>query len=514
MEAFRRIGAIVVADLRQRMRQQRFWWLMGLLILAAWQCLPPVGTDGAMTVTVGEGRAFYSSAWVGMVLALTASTLLSLLGFYAARGSIANDIDSRGWELLMATPMTRMGYLFAKYLGVMSVFGMYLIAIFATGLVAQHVRGEVAEVAVGQMLLPLVLITLPALAVTAACIVVFDVVPWLRATLGNVTYFFLWTFLLVIGTASQIDAETPEPPSPWILATDMSGMAVLFVDILPHVQATAPHLASDDFAIGGGNRVEANERFVWNAWSPNTETVLARLVLMAIALATALSMTPLVDWAAARPRRRMEARAQPGLKLRWLEPPLRLLNFSRFGRLIAAELRLALRPRAWWWWLVLLGAFGAQLASEPMPQLVGVLLALGISLPQFARMPLRDLEWGTDELLRAGQARTGALGMARMLASGVLALLLVAPALVDSGDLMTAAALVACALSLAWGGAALSLISRNARTTELLFVLSAYLALNAAPVFSPFAFPAEALRWHGLVTLCSAVLLVMLARRR
>ena len=108
MEVLRRFAAIAVADLRERTRATRFWVILGIVAFASWWCFPP--PDAAwMTVSVDGQRGEYSSAWIGMTLALVYSTIMAWLGFYLVRGSLVRDFDTRVWQLLVATPMTLCG---------------------------------------------------------------------------------------------------------------------------------------------------------------------------------------------------------------------------------------------------------------------------------------------------------------------------------------------------------------------------------------------------------------------
>jgi hypothetical protein len=513
MESLRRLAAISLADLRQRTRQPRFWWVLALLVAGAWLCLPEAGSSGGMRVTVGEGRAWYSSAWVGMVMALCGSTLLTLFGFYAARGSIAQDIDSRGWEVLMATPMTRAGYLAAKFMGLMAVFALYIGAMALTGLVGQWVRGEAAVFAPWELLKPLLLLTLPAMAVTAACIVWFDLVPWLRATAGNVVYFFVWVALVAVGpiVVSGGDPAKAAPDAPIALLVDVPGITVMRTDILPVVAATRPDLVSDNFTIGGSGADDPSARFPWDAWHPEANDVVARLALLLLALGLAVAATPLVDWAASRPRRRVDAASQAGWRLRWLDVALKPFEGVVFGRLVAAELRLALRPRGAWWWLFVVGAAGAQFGATAEGRHAAWLVALALGLPYFARALLRDEECGTTDLLASGERRRGQLGAARLAAASLLALGLSLPSLIVSPA--HAFAVAAAALSVAAGGLALARLTGNARTAELLYVAGAYGALNGAPAFNPFAHPQGTLLWHGAAALLAVVVVLIGGRR-
>ncbi|HEX5693491.1 MAG TPA: hypothetical protein VFY00_02600, partial [Arenimonas sp.] len=138
MEALRRFAAIAVADLRERTRALRFWIILGIVATASWWVFPPPGA-GWMTLSVDGMRGEYSSAWIGMTLAMVYSTIVAWLGFYLVRGSLVRDFDTRVWQLLVATPMTRAGYLMAKWASHMVVFALLLAAGLCVGLAAQWV---------------------------------------------------------------------------------------------------------------------------------------------------------------------------------------------------------------------------------------------------------------------------------------------------------------------------------------------------------------------------------------
>ena len=81
MEAVLRFTAILVADLRERTRATRFWVMLAGMMVVAWLCIP--GPDASyMILSLGGGqRGSYSSAWVGMALAMAFTYLVgSLLG--------------------------------------------------------------------------------------------------------------------------------------------------------------------------------------------------------------------------------------------------------------------------------------------------------------------------------------------------------------------------------------------------------------------------------------------------
>jgi hypothetical protein len=123
MGSLLRVFAILLADLRERMRTPRFWVVLGVMTIAAWWCFPPVDAGYSTLSLVDGARGRYSSGWMGMGLGLIySSLLLNLVGFYLVRGTLTRDFDTRVWQLLVATPMTRGGYLLAKWASHMAVF--------------------------------------------------------------------------------------------------------------------------------------------------------------------------------------------------------------------------------------------------------------------------------------------------------------------------------------------------------------------------------------------------------
>ena len=62
--------------------------------------------------------------------------------------------------------------------------------------VMQFVRQEDVTLHLGQILTPLIFISLPVMLVVAGLAILFEAIPWLRGGLGNVVYFFLWVSAL------------------------------------------------------------------------------------------------------------------------------------------------------------------------------------------------------------------------------------------------------------------------------------------------------------------------------
>lgn len=205
MDALPRVAAalpaILLADLRERTRTPKFWIVLGLMAWATWWCFPPIEAGYSTLSLIDGSRGRYSSAWAGMSLAMIYGTLLNLAGFYLVRGTLVRDIETRVWQLLVTTSMTRTGYLLAKWVSHMAIFGMIAAVGVAVALIAQWVRAEDRHIDLIELLKPLLLIALPSLALTAMFAIWFDLLPWLRRTAGNVLFFVVWTVMLTVSVA-------------------------------------------------------------------------------------------------------------------------------------------------------------------------------------------------------------------------------------------------------------------------------------------------------------------------
>lgn len=484
METLRRFAAIAVADLRERTRALRFWVILGIVTLASWWCFPAPGA-GWMTLSIDDMRGQYSSAWVGMTLATMYSTIMAWLGFYLVRGSLVRDFDTRVWQLLVATPMTRAGYLLAKWASHMVVFTLVLAAGLAVGLVAQWVRAEDRAIDLVELVKPVLVLTLPALALTAFFAILFDMAPWLRRSAGNVIYFFVWVFMFA-AFASNIDPSASEwARNTWF--SDPSGVTLAqraFLETLPQLR---PGIDAGSLSIGVNITQGSTETYAWTRWTPGLADLGGRLLWVVLSILGTAALAPLLD-AAAR-RTTATAPTRPGWRLRWLDLLLRPVAASATGLVLASEIKLVLRQRRALWWLTVLVAAVVQVAAPEKAAMVAVIVAWVASTDVFGRSLLRESETNTAELVMTGPGAARRLRIARLATALVIAIVPVLPAIgrlamsapADAGVLLLVAANVAlCGLGLA-------ALCRNARPFELLMVFCAYIGVQGG---GPLAIPA------------------------
>jgi len=493
MSALRSVGALLAADLRQRLRTPRFWLLVVGLAALMWWCFPAANAD-FLTVSVGDNmRGRYSSAWIGMIVALMYSASLSLIGFYLVRGTVVRDLDTKAWQLLVATTMSRTSYLLAKWLSHLAVFLLLMGAGLVVGLVAQWVRAEDLRVDLVELAKPVLVLTLPSLAMTAALAVWFDLVPWLRRSAGNVVFFVLWVALLSVGVSQADHRPGAELPLPG----DLTGLQVAEHDL-----ANAWPVQGKELGLSVGTQALEGKAPVlkdWTHWEVNAADLRARGFWLALSLVVLLLAVPVLDRCAAHVARSQKTRSE-GARLRLLERLLAPLQRTPFGTLVAAELRLVLRPRRWWWWLALLGTLGTQLFAPAKAMAIAVIIAWMLVLDVFARLILRERETRTADLVFTAPGMRTRLLLVRAIVGIGLAWTLTLPALLRLAMLHPVAALatLVAGVSLTLWGLACGALFRNGRMFEVVALMAAYVSMQGALVLNVLVAPADTLRWHLL----------------
>ena len=518
MAAAQRFLAILAADLRERTRSPRFWVVLIGMMIAAWWCFPRPDASYLIVAAHGGERGAYSSAWVGMVLATVYSTLLSLCGFYLVRGTLVRDIDTRVWQLLVATPMTRGGYLLAKWASHMAVFLLIALVSLAVGLVAQWVHAEDRTIHLFELVKPLLVLNLPGLAVTSMLAIWFDLLPWLRRTAGNVLFFILWVVTLSVPLAQLESPDYQMMRTGWV--SDQNGMVLIARDLHRVREQQTGKPQEFGFNVGSPAREGGPLLFEWKSWTVRPMDLLGRTLWLLFAIAGVLLAAPLLDWAAARGSTTTKARSLAGSRLRWLDRLLDPLPRGPFGILAVAELKFSLRERRGWWWLAALLAFGLQLFGDAHAFQMGMLLAWVLPLDILARNILQEREHGTGGLVFTAPNILGRLLVVRLAVGVALLLALTLPGVLRllATNPVAALAALTVAFSITSWGMCLGALCGIARPFELLLVSVAYLATQGSALLDLAVNPQFTALGHAILLMPAWLLLAWswprLARRR
>lgn len=392
MSVFRTLVAVVRADVRERTRRYGFLLTMGGAVYLGYAV-----NAGYVVMHLDNYRGVYNSAWIGTLTAMSTVLFVSLVGFYAVKNAIDRDRVTRVGQILAATPLSKFMYLLAKFLSNFWIFSL-IIAVQATAaIVMQLFAGNEAGLDLSGLLMPFLLIAMPALAIIAALAVLFECIPFLMSGLGNVLYFFVWGLLLVGSTESK----NPHLDFACLNRVEAS------------LRTTVLH---DNPSFTGGFSLNAGPAtsfagfkvFQWDGIEWPAEMVVARLAFFLYALALVLLASLLFDRfdmaRASSWRTKTRTKKSRGTSLTEIMARVTSLGFlsptSEFGQLFLAELRLMLKGHSVWWYLGALGFVIAQMVA-PLDSVKNIILPLSWLWPVllWSQMGIREDRFDTVQLL-------------------------------------------------------------------------------------------------------------------
>jgi hypothetical protein len=403
MSAIRVVYAIARADFLERVR--RYSYLVTLLFAVY---LGYAAGTGKVSLRLGDYRGLYTSAWIGAMVSLVATTFLSLVGFYIVKNAVDRDRQTRVGEILAGTPLTKVSYLLGKFLSNFAVL-VSMVAVLAVAAVAmQFLAAEDRAFHIGALLLPFVFLTVPAMAMTAAMALLFEAFRFLRGGVGNVLWFFLWTFGIALPALTKLPQIDP------------SGLWTVYQSMVPAARVGIPGFKGGFSLTVADKSVRVATAFHWNGVDWTRRVLGWRLAWTLVAFAVVLCGAWFFDrFDPARSRRK------PGFKLRQegastpageapeittarartaasthLTPLPAGPRHSGSGRLLTAELRLALKGYRWWWYAVAGGLLIAQFVA-PLEIARGPLLAVAWIWPIliWSALGTREARFGTEQLL-------------------------------------------------------------------------------------------------------------------
>nr|BBH86523.1 hypothetical protein KTC_12740 [Thermosporothrix sp. COM3] len=369
---------LILADFRERMRRYSFFVMLVLSMLAAYFYLPPQSSP-YQTLNLGMFRGMYNSAWVGMQIALVASLWLPIVGFYLVKNGIERDQQTRVGQIIASTPLHTFVYILGKMLSNVAVLASM---VGATAIVAggtQFLRAEDMRLDLWALLSPFLFLTLPAIFIPAALAVFFEMVSWLRGSLGNVVYFFISIVLAFLGQRST--GARVEMLDPFGISVPLKQVHAFLLRSFPHFTGeTSLGLTFND-----PGRLQV---FMWQGIEWTGDILLQRLLWIGIACALALIASLFFsrfDPARASNKRHiMEKLPEHGsnqIRIPVSVPLTPLLHGTTRGRwlkVLQGELVLLLKGRSMWWYgaLVLLNV---------------IMLAVPSGLSQYMLYPLATI---------------------------------------------------------------------------------------------------------------------------
>ena len=195
MKTLNLIYQMMRADFLERTRRSSFFVTLGLAMLIGYIYIPSADSSTLM-LALGPWRGVYNSAWIGSVFGILIVITMPVLGFFLTKNTIERDRRSRVGQILATTPMSKPVYALGKWLSNLAVLTAMLIILNVMAFVMQLLRGEIFPIDYWALSAPIWLMGFPVIALTAALAVLFESIPILSGSAGNVVYFLAWYILM------------------------------------------------------------------------------------------------------------------------------------------------------------------------------------------------------------------------------------------------------------------------------------------------------------------------------
>jgi hypothetical protein len=400
------------ADFLERTRRSSFYVILGLSVLIGYIFIP--SADSTMLMfAIGPWRGTYNSAWIGTVFGILIVILLPLLGFFLTKNTIERDRRSRVGQILATTPVSKPVYMLGKWLSNLAVLTAMLIVLNIVAVIMQLLRGEVFPIDYWALSAPIWMMGFPVIALTAAFAVLFESIPFLSTSAGNVIYFLAWYIVLdniALPGLFRFDIGTVIP---W---ADPLGVTHLLAALQAVGSLVSPQFHGH-INFGGAEYGVVPQVVTFAGIQWTTVILLGRLAWFG--LAGLLALTASLPFDRFDPARAKESSASswlqsllpkrkgkqpltdPGFVLSEhvnLTPITRRISRSRFLSLLKAEFKLLVQGRPWWWYLV--AAFVSLLGLAGPPDGSDVTLALAMIWPVVAwsSLGMREAYFDTYKL--------------------------------------------------------------------------------------------------------------------
>jgi len=453
-----RIAAIVRADVTIRFRRVSTVVVFLLLSAVAYVWVPDPSTGRAL-MHIGNSRAVYNSAAIGIATAMLASLFVGLIGFYVTSNAVRRDAQSRCGYVLAATPMTKFEYVAGKFAGNALFLITFTLGFMLTSMAMVVVRGEAP-------LQPLVfieqyLIVMPSVIVFVSMMAIaFESIPLLEGRFGDVAYFLIWSATFSVVVAALMNHIT------WPLFLDVTGFGSVIDGLQRVTHTTSISIGSSPFnsavppVLFRGLPIDG--RFI----AQRVVATFAPLPLAAVATFAFHRFDP------TRVRRGREKRERHLLARvnALLATPLRAIG-PRNALAADVLLTFVMQP------LIAFVVIGFAIAGLAAPAQGVMPLACAAAAIAIADVACRDDRAGTLAMIHSAPRLKANFTAWKFASSFVVALLIAIVPLIRSGAIV--AGVVGVAL-VAAAATSLAIISNNAKTFIVLFLSFWYVAINDA----------------------------------
>jgi len=479
MKTFNVLYHIARADFLERTRRASFLGMLGLVLYLGY-----LVNIGQITLRLETYRGVFNSAWVGSMMTLVVNFMLGWFGFYLVKNAIARDYETGVGQIMATTPITRPLYLLGKWLSNMAVLDVMVLVLMLAALAMQLIQSEDPQIRIWALAAPFLFVALPFMALVAAIAVLFESIAWLRGSLGNVVYFFM--FILGISFIA-IMFGTTVPVLDWL------GFGIFKTSMAEAAKAAYPNYHGG-LALSLVPARGDIQPFTWAGVPWTLPVVLPRLGIVGTALALTLVSSIFFDRFGQAGMSRREKTTNKGADSPALDAspdveqkPATLTPLFAFkprlslGRVSLAEWRMTVRGLPWWWYLVTLGLIGASILL-PLESVRGQVLPAVLIWPLLilSRLGCRETRYATGQIIFSAPRPLWNQLPASWLAGFAVTLLIGAGAVIRFGlvrEWISLVALVAGLLFIPSLALALGIWTGTSKTFEVVYAVFWYLGV-------------------------------------
>ncbi len=452
--------AIAGADAAERMRRFAFILTIAAALYAGYLYVPEVNA-AYHTIVVKGHTGIYNSAFYGATIAALTSGFLTLLGFFLVRGAIERDVECHVDAIVGASPVRKSVFVLSKWLSSAAVLWAVAGVSYLAAIAMQMLRGHALQVDVFAYVLPYLLITVPAMAFVAAVATAFDIIPFLRGTLGGVAFVILWPVMLTAPVSAGANAVQPLDPL---------GFTVVSSNLIRAEQHDFPKALTPDINFGVLFNTHLGQPFAFPGFHWTGAIVAQRIGWVVAAAVLVLLASVFFDLF-----RRENVRARRGAFI----DVARFIPNVPFLRIFRAEFGLVASGASVWWYL---GAIGIVVAGAlvPFESVTKVMLPLALIWPleRISALGARERRFGVEEIVSSTAGFATKTLFFQWLAGALLVLLLCSTCVLRlalAGEGLSLIACIAVAAAISALALALGTIVGASRAFEALFLLAWYL---------------------------------------
>ncbi|MBA6391570.1 hypothetical protein H4J38_12415 [Colwellia sp. BRX10-3] len=332
----------IVADFKQRTRQQSF--VVTLLAMSVLTLLFFPSPDAYyQTLVINGYRGIYNSAWLGMCLAMLNVLFLPVICFYLVKNALELDRQSMTCELIAATPISKLTFLFAKWCTNVAILMAIVLVMLLSSALIQLYYGESYQLYLWALVWPQLVFVLPLLLAISSIAIMFESNRWLKGGLGNLVYFFLW-----IGSIVQT-------------IESISGIGSILDNLDAEVAERFPlNQGSTNIGVSAVDNENLVKTFVWQGVEPTITHLLGAIPILFVSLTCFILAYMFFDRFS---QNSLPENQQPSWLSRVLTTKIvgkldrffaRLTQYFSFTRLLRLELKLLLKGRSIYWVIGLL----------------------------------------------------------------------------------------------------------------------------------------------------------------